>query len=107
MQSWLSIKNKIIPSQKSKLIQIFNKIKKKFYAESSHAMAQFMQTKPLCFWSTNAIRIYVFWRIFCLDNFVKQAKDYFFKPHWFDEKIPKQNWTQIDSTETEVKYVNK
>ena len=81
MQSWLSIKNKIIPSQKSKLIQIFNKIKniKIFLCkESSHAMAQFMQTKPLCFWSTNAIRIYVFWRIFCLDNFVKQVMDYYF-----------------------------
>ena len=46
MQSWLSIKNKIIPSQKSKLIQIFNKIKniKIFLCkESSHAMAQFIQ----------------------------------------------------------------
>ena len=34
--------------------------------------------KTAVFLSTNAIRIYVFWRIFCLDNFVKQVMDYIF-----------------------------
>ena len=88
MQSWLSIKNKIIPSQKSKLIQTF---KKKIFLIMQRVISchgTIHANKTAVFLSTNAIRIYVFWRFFCLDNFVKQVMDYLFKPHWFDEKIP-------------------
>ena len=77
MQSWLSIKNKIIPSQKSKLIQTFNKIKNIFMQRVISCHGTIHANKTAVFLSTNAIRIYVFWRIFCFDNFVKQVMDYF------------------------------
>ena len=90
MQSWLSIKKQNHPKSKIKInSNILTKIKKNLSMQrviSCHGTIH--ANKTAVFLSTNAIRIYVFWRIFCLDNFVKQGIDYFFKPHWFDEKIP-------------------